>query len=45
MNRPNSIKLQDEVERKYEKKDNRKKKSMKVSGAGVKKLQRIIKEK
>ena len=38
----NLEKLQEEVEKKYEKKGKKKKKNMKVSGAGVKGLQRII---
>jgi hypothetical protein len=35
----------EEIEKKYLRKDEKKKKKMKVSGAGVKTLQRIIKDK
>ena len=44
MSKPNNhlIKLQTEVEKKYQQRLKRKKRNMKVSGAGVKKLQKII---
>ncbi|MFC1678578.1 hypothetical protein ACFLZ9_02440 [Patescibacteria group bacterium] len=45
MNKPNINNIQDEVERKYNKRDKKQKLTMKVSGAKVKKLQRIIKDK
>lgn len=35
----------DDIEKKYQRKDEKKKKRMKVSGAGVKALSRIIKNK
>jgi hypothetical protein len=35
----------EELEKKYQRKDEKRKKGMKVSGAGVKTLQRIIKNK
>ncbi|MFA4818199.1 MAG: hypothetical protein WC608_05805 [Parcubacteria group bacterium] len=35
----------EEIEKKYQRKDEKKKKRMKVSGAGVKRLLKIIKEK
>ena len=36
------LKLQTEIENKYEKRDKRKKRVMKVSGAGVKQLREIL---
>jgi len=45
MHKQNHFLLQNELEKKHEKKAIRKKKKMKVSGAGVKILQKIIKEK
>jgi len=45
MNKQNHNNLQEELERKYKKREKRKKRNMKVSGAGVKKLQEIIKSK
>ena len=44
MNKQNLNKIQDEVEEKYKKKEKRKKSSMKVSGASIKNLQKIIKK-
>ncbi len=43
-NLKNSYKL-DDAEKKYSKKDKRKRKAMKVNGAGVKRLSKIIKDK
>ena len=37
--------LQTAIEKKYCRRDKKKKRTMKVSGAGVKRLQKIIKEK
>lgn len=45
MNKQNHDKLQVEVEKKYAKRDKKKKVKMKVGGAKVKDLQRIISEK
>lgn len=42
MNKQNSYDLEKEVEKKFKKKDKRKKSVMKVSGSGVRDLQRII---
>ncbi len=42
MSRQNVDKTEEEMEKKYKKRDKRKSKKMKVSGAGVKKLVRII---
>ncbi|MCK4554536.1 hypothetical protein KAU19_06300 [Candidatus Parcubacteria bacterium] len=45
-NKQNSLnKLQEEAEKKYKKRDKTKKGGMKVSGAKVRDLQRIIKDK
>ena len=41
-NKHNLDKLQEEVEEKYKKREKKRKPRMKVVGAGVKKLQRII---
>jgi len=41
-NKQNLNIIQDEIEKKYKEKRKRKRKNMKVSGASVKKLQRII---
>lgn len=43
MNKQNN--LQEEIEKKYAKKEKKKKRAMKISGSGVKKLQKIIKNK
>jgi hypothetical protein len=45
MNKQNINSLEKAVIKKYQKKDSRKKVKMKISGASVKKLQKIIKEK
>lgn len=45
MNKQNINGLEKAVIKKYQKKDKRKKVKMKISGASVKKLQKIIKEK
>jgi len=45
MVKQNSPLTAEELEKKYRRKDEKKKKRMKVSGAGVKTLQRIIKDK
>jgi len=45
MYKQNHFAWQNEMEKKAEKKEKRKRKSMKVSGASVKNLQKIIKEK
>ncbi|MDP2830604.1 MAG: hypothetical protein Q8O21_00895 [bacterium] len=45
MNKQNINSLEKAVIEKYQKKDGRKKVKMKISGASVKKLQKIIKEK
>ena len=45
MNKQNYSELEQVLERKMLKKDKRKKKNMKVSGAGVRKLAKIIREK
>lgn len=45
MYKQNHFSLQNELEKRAEKKAKQKKKKMKVSGAGVKKLQKIISEK
>jgi len=42
MNKQNLSNIEKEVERKYERRDKRKKPKMKVSGSGVKRLQKII---
>ena len=45
-NKQNSLnKLRGEVEKKYKKRDKRKKRTMKISGGRVRELQRIIKGK
>lgn len=45
MNKQTNNNLQDEVEKKYIKKEKRKRKNMKTSGAGVKNLNKIIHDK
>jgi hypothetical protein len=45
MDKQNLHKLQEEVEKKHKKREKKKKRPMKVSGAGVKRLQKIIREK
>jgi hypothetical protein len=45
MKKQNFNKLQDDVEKKYKKREKKKKRTMKVSGAGVRDLQKIIKDK
>ena len=45
MVKPNIALTAEELEKKYRRQDEKKKKRMKVSGAGVKVLQRIIKKK
>lgn len=45
MNKQNINGLESAVIKKYQKKDKQKKVKMKISGASVKKLQKIIKEK
>lgn len=42
MDKQNLNKLQEEVEKKHKKRENKRREKMKVSGAGVKGLQRII---
>ncbi|MFH1428006.1 MAG: hypothetical protein ABIG60_05805 [Patescibacteria group bacterium] len=42
MNKQNINNLEIDLEKKYQKRDKRKKPKMKVSGAGVKELQKII---
>lgn len=41
MNKPN---MEEEIDKRFEKKNKKRKKKMKVSGAGVKKLQKIIRD-
>ena len=43
-NKRNFDKLQEEAEKKYKKREKNKKPKMRVSGAGVKKLQKLIKK-
>jgi len=45
MKKQNFSGWQERIEKKYQKKDEKKRKKMKVSGAAVKKIQEIIKEK
>ena len=45
MNKQNLQTEEEKLEKKHQKRDKKKKKNMKVSGAGVKKLQKIIKNK
>ncbi len=45
MNKQSSNNLESEVEQKYKKRDRKKKSTMKVSGASVRSLQKIIKNK
>lgn len=45
MDKQNTDKLQEEAEKKHRKREKRRKAKMKVSGAGVKVLQRIISKK
>jgi hypothetical protein len=45
MDKQNLNNLQEEVEKKYKKREKKKRRTMKVSGAGVKSLQKIIKNK
>ena len=42
MIKPNYIDEEEQLEDKYKKKDKKKKSKMKISGSGVKKLQKII---
>lgn len=45
MNKQNFFDIENETEKKYGRKDKKRKIKMKVSGAGVKKIQKIIIEK
>ena len=45
MNKQNNLDIEKELEKKYAQRDKKKKKSMKISGASVRKLQKIIKDK
>ena len=45
MNNPNTDDAENSLEKKYKKREKKKKGSMRVSGTNVKKLQKIIKDK
>ena len=42
MNKPNLERVEKEIEKKYKKREKKQKPAMKVSGAGVKKIQKLI---